>query len=161
MTRAMFVQVLANIEGADLVAYRNTAPTFADTSPTAWYFGAVEWAASQGLVSGTGNGDFAPNRPITRQEMAVLLNNFITSRNIALPQGATPAFTDQADISSWAADSVRAMQAAGIISGHPDGSFAPTDTATRAEVATIFARFLEIADLPRRENNGADNDNLD
>jgi len=49
-----------------------------------------------------------------------------------------------------------AIQSAGIIAGYPDGSFAPQGTATRAEVATIFARFLEVADLPRREQTNQD-----
>ena len=143
MTRAMFVQVLANLENVNLNAYRTqTSGTFYDTNTTAWYFGAVEWAAGQGLVSGVGDGNFAPNQPITRQEMAVMLNRYIVSRGIALPHSATTPFADQSDISAWAVDGVSAIQAAGIISGMPDGSFAPHDTATRAEVATIFARFL-------------------
>jgi len=147
MTRAMFVQVLANMENINTAAYQannSTAPRFTDTNPARWYFGAVEWAAGQGLVSGIGGGNFAPDRPITRQEMAVMLHNYITSRNISLPNGATPAFTDQNNISDWAVTAVTAIQAAGIITGHPNGNFAPTDTATRAEVATIFARYLEV-----------------
>jgi len=146
MTRAMFVQVLANMEQVDLTAYRAniTNPRFYDTNSTAWYYAAVEWAASQGLVYGIGGGNFAPSRAITRQEMAVMLNNYIVMRDIALPNGATSLFTDQADISAWAIDGVTAIQAAGIITGYPDGSFQPQGTATRAEVATIFARYLEI-----------------
>jgi|GEM_PF-2335629 len=150
MNRAMFVQALANLENVDLTVYRTWVATFDDTASTAWYFGAVEWAASQGLVSGVGNNNFAPSRPITREEMVVMLNNFIVSRNIVLPQGETSLFTDHDSISAWAIEGVTAIQAAGIISGHPDDRFAPQDTATRAEVATIFARFLEVADLPRR-----------
>ena len=155
MTRAMFVQVLASLEGVDLAEYQATYvnaanPTFADTHPAAWYFGAVEWAVEQGLVNGIGNGNFAPDRPFTRQEMAVMLNRYIVSRGIALPNGATGIFTDQTNISEWALEGVLAIQAARIITGFSDGSFAPQGTATRAEVATIFARFLEVADMPRR-----------
>ena len=145
MTRAMFVQALANLEGVDLTAYRENTGTFNDTAPTEWYFPAVEWAAGQGLVSGDGGGNFAPNRSITREEMAVLLHRYIVSRGITLPQGETSLFIDQVRISAWAEDSVRAMQAAGIITGFPDGRFAPHDTATRAEVATIFARLWAVA----------------
>jgi len=74
MTRAMFVQVLANHYGVDLAAYAGQNGTFADVSANAWYFAAVQWAASQGIASGTGNGHFDPNRAITREEMAVLLH---------------------------------------------------------------------------------------
>ena len=151
MTRAMFVQVLANLEDVDLSIYRTQPATFNDTSPHAWYFAAIEWAAGQGLVSGVGNGNFVPNRPITREEMAVMLNRYIVSRGIVLPQGETSLFADHNSISYWAIEGVTAIQAAGLITGHPDGRFAPQDTATRAEVATIFARFIIVADLPRRD----------
>ena len=144
MTRAMFVQVLANMEGVDLTAYETVPPTFADTSQAAWYFAAVEWAAEQGLVQGVGNDNFAPGRAITREEMAVMLHNYAVSRDISLSQGTAQTFADQDNISSWAVDGVLAIQAAGIIMGRPDGRFAPRDTATRAEVAAIFARFLEV-----------------
>ena len=140
---------MANLEDVDLLTYRTQTATFNDTLPNAWYFAAVEWAASQELVSGIGNNNFAPNRPITREEMAVM--RYIVSRGIALPQGETSLFADQNSISYWAIDGVTAIKAAGLITGHPDGRFAPQDTATHAEVATIFARFLEVADLPRRD----------
>lgn len=107
MTRAMFVQVLANLEGV-------------------------------------GNNNFDPGRAITCEEMAAMLNNFIVSRAIVLPQkNETSPFADHDSISYWAVGSVTALQSAGIITGHPDGRFAPKDTATRAEVATVFVRFTE------------------
>lgn len=144
MTRAMFVQVLANLEGVALNTYRTGFSTFGDVDISSWYFGAIEWAVQQELINGVGDGNFAPNRPITREEMAVLLNRYIVNRGITLPQGETTLFTDQDSIAAWAQEGVAAIQAAGLITGHPDGNFAPQDTATRAEVATLFARFLEI-----------------
>jgi len=144
MTRAMFVQVLANMEGVNLAAYRTQSPAFGDTNTSAWYFPAIQWAAGQGLVQGVGDGNFAPGRAITCEEIAVMLHNYVVSRNITLPQETTRTFSDHAAISDWAVEGVAAIQAAGIIVGRPDGSFAPSATATRAEVATIFARFLEV-----------------
>ena len=85
-----------------------------------------------------------------------MINPFLTQKEV--PNGATGIFTDQDNISAWAIDGVTAIQAAGIITGYPDGSFQPQGTATRAEVATIFARFLEVADLPRREQTGTQSD---
>ncbi|MCL2387283.1 MAG: S-layer homology domain-containing protein [Defluviitaleaceae bacterium] len=142
MTRAMFVQVLANLEGVNLAAYSTRTGTFGDTDSTAWYFAAVEWAAGQGLASGVGEGNFAPNAHITREEMAVLLHRYIVSRGILLPQNETTHFTDSTEISPWAVEGIAAAQQAGLITGRPEGNFAPRDTATRAEVATIFARLL-------------------
>ena len=151
MTRAMFVQVLANLDGVNLSNYANQSPIFGDVGVLMWYFPAIQWAAGQGIISGLDNTYFAPNQPITREEMALLLNNYIVSRDINLPQDETAAFADYASISECALEAVMAIQSAGIIVGHPNGNFAPNDTATRAEVAAIFTRFLEVADLPRRD----------
>ena len=70
--------------------------------------------------------------------------NFMQVFEVELPLGQAFSFTDQDSISHWAETAVGIMQQAGIISGRPDGSFDPQATATRAEVAAIFARFLEI-----------------
>jgi len=157
MTRAMFIQVLYRIEHGELIkenenpdsdhnAQRSTLNSqFADVSAETWYHDAMQWATEQGLIEGVGNGDFQPNIAITREEMAVILHNYVVSRNITLPQGTSRIFTDHSTISAWALEGVSAIQAAGIILGHADGRFAPRDTATRAEVAAIFARFWEIA----------------
>ncbi|MCL2366408.1 MAG: S-layer homology domain-containing protein [Oscillospiraceae bacterium] len=144
ITRAMFVQVLANLNGVDLLPYATQQASFDDTLSSSWYFGAVVWAARQGIVSGVGDGRFAPNRSITRQEMVVLLNNYIEARDVTLPQHISVAFTDLDDIAPWAVDGVAMMQGAGIIVGHADGRFAPQDVATRAEAAAMFARFLDL-----------------
>lgn len=145
MTRAMFAQVLANLQGLDISEFGG-GTRFSDVSPDAWYNAAVEWAAYLGLVSGVGDNLFDPNAPITREQMAVMLHQFILVMGIELDMtdiGAT-AFTDQASISAWAFEAVALMRATGIVGGRPDGSFDPQATATRAEVATIFAQFLQL-----------------
>jgi len=144
MTRAMFVQVLANLEDVNLDNYRTLTPTFGDVSQSAWYFAAVEWAVRQNIVQGIGEGNFAPDMPVTREQMAVMLNYYANSRTILLPVLEVGAFTDQADVSPWAVEAVESIQAAGIITGRPDGRFDPLTSDTRAEVAAIFARFLSI-----------------
>jgi len=90
-------------------------------------------------------GNFAPNNNITREQMAVMLHRYAEMRDVALPQGAGVSFIDQASISPWASDAVAVIQRAGIVQGRDDGRFDPQATATRAEVAAIFARFLPIA----------------
>jgi hypothetical protein len=106
---------------------------------------AVEWAADMGIVTGIGNNMFAPNANVTREQMAVMLYNYINFKGISLPVNNIPAaFADEGEISSWAINAVKSIQAAGIISGRPGNLFDPQATATRAEVATIFARFITI-----------------
>jgi hypothetical protein len=143
LTRAMFVRILANLEKVDLSQY--TTSRFSDVPVAQWYTSAVEWAADMGIVTGIGNNMFAPNANVTREQMAVMLYNYINFKGITLPaNNASAPFADESEISSWAIEAVKAIQAAGIISGRPGNLFDPQATATRVEVATIFARFIEI-----------------
>jgi hypothetical protein len=142
MTRAMFVKVLANLEQADLSSYE--ASKFSDVPTGQWYSTAVEWAADKGIVNGVGNDRFDPNAPITREQMAVMLHNYIEFREYILPLSANEiVFTDDSKLSPWAKDSVSAIQRAGIISGRPGNIFDPQSVATRGEGATIYAKFIE------------------
>lgn len=95
----MFVQVFANLEGVDLLAFSNSIPDFTDVSPDDWYFGAVEWAASLGIVSGLGEGIFALNTPISREQLAVMLFRFIQIMGIEIPMRDIVTFINQDTIS--------------------------------------------------------------
>jgi len=143
MTRAMFAQVLANLQGVDISAFGGQG-TFDDVDTDTWYSAAVEWAAYLEIVVGVGDNNFAPNAPITREEMAVILHRFITSMGINLQSEQVNDFADQSSISYWAVESVGFIHGLGIITGRPNRLFDPQSPATRAEVATIFARLLEI-----------------
>ena len=141
MTRAMFVQVIYNMAGQPATATTNA---FGDVPSNAWFAQAVSWASDQGIVHGVGPNRFAPNEPITREQMAAMLLRYAESRNVSLPAGTPITFADQASISPWARSSVNAVSAAGIVSGRAGNNFAPQATATRAEVAAIFARYLQV-----------------
>ncbi|MCL2366943.1 MAG: S-layer homology domain-containing protein [Oscillospiraceae bacterium] len=140
MTRAMFTQVLANMEGS--IGFHTA--DFNDVPPNSWFSAAVGWAAHSGIVSGVGNNNFEPNTPVTREQVAVMLVNYIEYKGYILPAGPAVVFSDEANISDWARDSVRSIRSAGIISGRPDGRFDPQATVTRAEVAAIFSRLLGV-----------------
>ena len=78
--------------------------------------------------------------------MAVMLNNYISKREFEfIPANGQVAFADESTISSWALEGVKTIQAYEIINGKPGNIYDPKNTATRAEVATIFARFIETA----------------
>jgi hypothetical protein len=142
MTRGMFVTVLGRIAGIDAAEY--TGGTFDDVDEGEYYAPYTVWASQNGIMAGVGGGRFAPGDAITREQMAAMLNNYAGFAGIALSTDAeTPEFTDAAQISAWAADAVEAMAKAGIINGIGGGRFAPKNTATRAEVATLLARFLQ------------------
>lgn len=117
---------------------------FSDVPAAHWASPAVNWAAESGVVNGRGDGTFAPDAPVSRQDMAVMLMNLIHSTGRQLPGVNPPAeFSDGASISGYARGSVSACQQAGVINGYADGSFGPHQTASRAEAAAMYARFLD------------------
>ncbi len=117
---------------------------FSDVGPRHWSNPYVNWAAESGVVNGRGDGTFGPDAPVSRQDMAVMVTNLLRATGRNLPAVNTPArFTDSGRISPYAAQSVSQCQQAGVINGFTDGSFGPLRTASRAEAAAVYARFLD------------------
>lgn len=145
LTRAMLVTVLARAAGAE--TDDNASTGFSDVAAGTWYTGAVAWAAENGVVTGDGDGTFAPDRAATRQETATIFLRLLKLLNKTLPEiEEVKTFTDAADIAAWAEEAVETMQTAGVLTGYPDGSFLPQNPLTRAEAATLLCRFLKAAE---------------
>lgn len=144
-SRAMVVTVLYRLAGSPDV----TSPMpFTDVNPNTWYSNAIIWAHANNIVSGVGGGLFGTSNNITRQDLATILFNFSNVTGIELPVTVTaPLFTDNNQIANYAQTAVSRFVQAGIISGRPDGTFDPTGNATRAELAAMLYRFLQVADL--------------
>lgn len=140
MTRAMFAKVIANLEGADLTRYNTSV--FVDVDKDAWYGAAIAWAVDKKIVSGVGNGSFDPGAPVTREQMAVMLHNYMEYKGIKFAGTSQPAFADANAVSDWAKDAVTTIQSYGIISGIGGNTFAPKANADRAAVASIFKNFV-------------------
>jgi|GEM_PF-442277 len=140
MTRAMVAKVIANLEGADLTSYNTSV--FVDVHKDAWYGAAIAWAADNKIVSGVGNGKFNPSAPVTREQLAVIIHNYMEYKGIQSAGINKPAFADADAVSDWAKDAVTNLQTYGIISGITGNAFAPKASADRAEVATIFKNFV-------------------
>jgi hypothetical protein len=141
INRAMFAQLLYNYAGHPAVSSSNP---FTDVSSSAWYFSAVVWASSKGIVSGYGNGQFGPEDAITREQIVVIFNNFAKSQNLDISATTDlAAYTDAANISEWALPAVRWAIAEDILNGRSTTTIVPTGTATRAEAAMLFMHFLE------------------
>lgn len=135
VTRGMFVTVLAKLAGAEA---GSGSTGFKDVPADAYYAPYVAWALKNGIVAGTGEGTFSPEKTITRQEMAVILMRYTEYAKISLKDGQAVTFTDVGEISGWAADAVSAAAKAGLLAGTGAGKFAPQAKATRAEVATLL-----------------------
>ncbi len=145
LTRAEFVKFLAGIADAD-IAGKASAVKFKDVSADKWYAAYIGWAAENDIVSGYADGNFGPNDVVTREQMAVMIDNFAKSNGIELEQvKAYESFTDESGISSWASDSVKKMQTAAIMNGKPNNIFDAKGLATRAEAARIISGLLGLS----------------
>ena len=141
MTRGMLVTVLGRLHGIDTSGF--AGGTFSDVDAATYYAAYVEWARAAGVVSGVGDNKFAPDTPISRQDLAVILYNYIQFAEKDLPKKREyEEFLDDADIASYASDAVNALYMADVIRGKPGNLFDPKGEATRAEVAAMLHRFI-------------------
>ena len=151
MTRGMFVTALGRLAGVDPADYQSGK--FTDVKADAYYAPYVNWAAKTGIVSGTTDTTFAPDTNINREQMAVIMKNYAVKLGYTVPKALEAVtFADNASISSWAKEAVKSMQQAGILAGKTNNRFDPAGTATRAEVATVLWRFVEIIIDPQTAN---------
>ena len=151
MTRGMFVTALGRLAGVDPADYQSGK--FTDVKADAYYAPYVNWAAKTGIVSGTTDTTFAPDTNINREQMAVIMKNYAVKLGYTVPKALEAVtFADNASISSWAKEAVESMQQAGILAGKTNNRFDPAGTATRAEVATVLWRFVEIIIDPQTAN---------
>ena len=148
MTRGMFVTALGRLAGINPDSYQTGK--FTDVKADAYYAPYVNWAAQNGIVEGVTATTFAPDTNINREQMAVIMKNYAAKLGYDLPQTLKAVtFADNTQISSWAKDAVKSMQQAGILAGKANNRFDPKGTATRAEVATVLRRFVEIVIDPQ------------
>ncbi len=145
MTRAMFVQTLANIEGVDFEAYDGVTD-FRDVKDSHWYAPAVQWAVENGIASGVGGNRFNPNTYMTREQLVVMLCNYSALKGLLLPTSADAleGFADSASVSKWAKEAMLSAVHSGLITGVGEGILAPRGESTRAQVARILMLYLEM-----------------
>ena len=145
-TRAQIVQILYNLEGTPAVS--GTTP-FTDLTAN-WYKPAILWAYQNNVVAGTSPITFAPDQPVTREQIAVILTEYMFNV-LKMERTWTPAdlstFPDGANVSRWAKEAMQDAVALGLINGTkaPDGLvyLDPQGSATRQQVATILMNFCQ------------------
>ena len=98
------------------------------------------WAETEKIAAGYGDGTFGINDPLTREQMAVILNNYMEYLGIGF--NAEKSFIDDESISSWAKNAVSKLSGANVIAGFPDGSFEPKKALTKAESAQLLFNFI-------------------
>ena len=144
-TRAQIVQILYNLKGEPKVS--GTMP-FTDLTQN-WYKDAVLWAYQTGVVSGTSATTFAPDLPVTREQIAVILMGY-AEKVLGVTRTWAPAdlsvYPDAGSVSDWAKDALADAVTLGLISGASnDGQtlLNPQGSATREQVATILMAFCK------------------
>ena len=145
-TRAQIVQILYNLEGTPAVS--GTTP-FTDLTAN-WYKPAILWAYQNNVVAGKSPTTFDPEGPVTREQIAVILTQYMF-HVLKMERTWTPAdlstFPDGAQVSRWAKEAMQDAVALGLINGTkaPDGKvyLDPQGSATRQQVATILMNFCQ------------------
>lgn len=142
-SRGMIVTILHRLEGNPEAEQSH----FPDVSRQEYYAPAVDWAYANGIVSGYGgneSGTFGPGNPITREQLASILYRYAEKKGMDVTiRGDLNGFADRDAISDYAGDAVAWAVGVGLISGMGDGSINPGGTASRAQVATILARYCQ------------------
>ena len=149
MTKAITVVVTAE-DGKTTATYTVEAKLaddqdpFTDVkkTPTAWYYDMLKQAKADGIIKGFDDGTFRPNAAISRQDFAVMLVNVLKPEDLA--NYTTPTFTDCT--ATYSQQAIAYLEAKKIVNGYGDGTFKPTKAITRAEVASVISKLLNLED---------------
>ena len=149
-TRAMIVSILYRVQGepAKVNGYelKKLAAPFDDVERGCWYTDAIWWAKLTGVVSGMSPSTFAPDDPITRAQLAVILYNYTKqfAPESLTETGSLTGFPDADSVPSWARTAMAWAVGNGLISGVGENGVSylrPEGCATRAQVATILMNY--------------------
>lgn len=143
-TRAQIAVIFYRMEGSPAVEGENSFTDVVRGSGTAWFYDAVTWAQQNGIMGGYDNSSFAPNDPITREQLAAIFYRYAQYKGYDTTQGgmAIREFDDYESISDYAMGAMAWAVNTGLVKGDSNLLY-PKGTATRAELAALFHRFAE------------------
>ena len=144
MNRAMLVTMLYRLEGSPAVE-GNVSETFTDCKDTAYYANAVLWAFQNEIVTGRGETTFEPLSNLTRQEMAVILYNYMKYKGADEVTEPELSYSDADKVASWATAAVAYCTQNELMNGVTAETFDPAGSANRAMGATVLVRIAEAA----------------
>lgn len=144
MTRAMAVTVIWRVCGQPAAS---GGTPFADVASGSWYEAAVDWAYRCGVTDGVSETAFAPDRPVTRQELAALLYRCAVylGQDVTTGIDAAGAFPDFGQAEPYAMEALDWAYGRGLLRGDDQGLLRPAATATRAEACAVFTRFVRTS----------------
>lgn len=143
-TRAQIAVIFYRMEGSPAVEGENSFADVVRGSGTAWFYDAVTWAQQNGIMGGYDTSSFAPNDPITREQLAAIFYRYAQYKGYDTTQGgmAIREFDDYESISDYAMGAMAWAVNTGLVKGDSNLLY-PKGTATRAELAAMLHRFVE------------------
>lgn len=139
ITRAMVSAVLMRISVDKNI---NTQTKFTDVKAGDWFNEAVMWAAGNGLFVGYPDGSFKPNKLVSRQELALILQKFLALHGIKMDEVKTWTYNDLDKIPAWSKDAVVAMAKIALVNGQTDTMYNPESEFTREELAVMLYNII-------------------
>ena len=159
VTREQFLVMLFRAAGFDLSQYEELLKrhqeqltfvyNYTDVGTDTWYAAAVCCADEMRVTRGVDETHFGVGQPITREQMATMLERFMAARaNAKLKTAENPvkAFADADQVSDWAKKGVEAMRVSGVMQGDELQRFCPQSNATRAEAAAVLLRLANATE---------------
>ncbi len=141
MSRAMLVTVLYRMTDVKKTA---DSHNFEDVSSQKWYSDAVAWAASNGIVNGISETEFAPDKEVSREQMAAIVYRYVKWKGYdTSDKKDISSFEDFDKISQWAVDALMWANGKALVNGTSDTLLSPEKATTRGQFATILMRFCE------------------
>ena len=157
ITRSMLATALGRLAGADVTCYKTSSFSDVKTGDSCQPY--IEWAYKMGILQSTGNNLFNPDGAITREEMAVIMINYVNAIGFTLPVTREKAtYADDSSISSNCKEAVTDLQQAGIMMGGSKNQFNPKADTTRAEFCAMLYRYLKLTLDPATAQGWAIND---
>jgi len=139
MTRGMLVTVLGRYENVNTANYCGSS--FNDVLNGSYYEKYIEWAKTNGIVNGRDDTYFAPDEQISRQDLCTIFVRYLEGKGYSLTE-RTNRFIDDSYIAAYAKNAVYKLANVGIVNGYEDGRFFGSNSASRAEVATMFYNLI-------------------
>ena len=137
VTREEFVKMIISAAGIELSTANEG---FADVSANEWFAKYVYTAKENGIVNGIDENNFGTGRPVSRQDMSVIICNVLNTKTSADKE----TFKDDGKIAFYAKNAVYTMKALGVLNGYEDGTFNPAGNLTRAEAVKVISLVLEL-----------------
>ena len=141
LTRGMLIQMLYAQEGKPSVTKKTT---FTDVTSSMYCYDAISWAQANGIAAGYGDGTVGPNSKLTRQEAVQILYSYAKYKGVSISGAKDLSSFRDASSLTWSKTAMQWAYGNTLLAGYEDGTLRPSGTTTRAEMAQIMMRYLQL-----------------